>query len=170
MLNKAEFYGTILLNTTNDLSREHYINYSKSVKNGLGIRSIKNEGERIFGMANDTLAIWVADGDLAVPPLESMSWQYELPRFRKQITDVFEKNPPEFFLMDSLAPLDGTNPVSKLVVDTLKTDYIRINHLKKPSELYVLKSKIPKVTEKQWEEFEYYLFEKPALPKGEPNL
>jgi len=170
MLNKAEFYGNILLNTTNDISREHYINYSKSVKNGLGIKSIKKDGDRVFGIANDTLAIWVADAELAIPPLESMSWQYDLPRFRKQIFEVFRNNPPEFFLMDSLAPLDGNDAVSKLVVNKLNTDYIRINHLKKPSELYVLKSKIPKVREKQWEEFEYYLFERPALPKGEPNL
>lgn len=160
-INKNDFYGRILLDINNDLSREHYINYSKSVKNGLGIKSIMKKGDRIFGIANDTLAIWVADGDLTVPPLESFRWQYELPRFRKQITDVFNKNPPEFFLMDSLAPLDGSDPISKIVVESLKKNYIQANHLDKPSELFVLKSKLNEVSESQWKEFNYYLFSKP---------
>ncbi len=163
VINRVDFYGNIVFDLKNDLSREHYINYSKSVKNGLGIKSIKKNGDRIFGIANDTLAIWVADGDLALPPLESQRWQYELTRFKKQIEDVFNKNPPEFFLMDSLAPLDGSDDVSKIVVNSLNKNYIQIKHLGKPSELYVLKSKFSEVADKQWDEFKYYLFEKPNL-------
>ena len=163
ILHKADFYGKILFNTKNDLLNEHYINYSRSVKYGLAMKTIKSKGDRLFGIANDTLAFWVADLDLAVLPLESYHWQYQLPRFRRQVHEVFKTHPPEFIITGDLAPLGRSDPVGVLVEKRLTSDYINLKHQGKPSELYAYREKVSKITEKQWIDFVYYLFEKPDL-------
>lgn len=163
LFNKIDFYGRILLKQKNNLADENYINYSKSVKYGLAIKSIKSNGDRLFGMGNDPLAFWVADMDLAVPPLESMRWQYDLTRYNEALYKVFRTNPPEFILLNDLDPLRTRDSVSDFISSQLSNKYINLYHLHKPSELYLLKSKTTKISVKQWNDLKYYLFDKPNI-------
>ncbi|MCL4384706.1 MAG: hypothetical protein M1326_00120 [Cyanobacteria bacterium] len=160
---RTPYYGKILIDLKNNLATENYINYSKAVKYGLAMKSIKSKGDRMFGMANNTLAFWVADLDLGVPPLESMRWQYELPRYNKELFNMFKNNPPEFILLDDQDPLEKKDKVSKYILDEINSYYVNLYHQGKPSELYFLKTKFPKITDKQWSNLKYYLFDKPDL-------
>lgn len=161
LFNKTDFYGKILLDTKNDVQTENYINYSRSVKYGLAIKTMKHDGDRLFGIANETLVFWVADLDLAIPPLESLPWQYDLPRNRKQLFNLFLNNPPEYFLMDPVAPINTYEPLGNLIVTHLRKNYIQLYHIGKPSELYVLKSRVKTLTSSQLSQLKYYLFEVP---------
>lgn len=52
---KTDYYGLIMWNLKNDLATEHYINCSKSGKNGLAIKAIKTSGDRLLALPNNTL-------------------------------------------------------------------------------------------------------------------
>ncbi len=158
---KTDYYGLIMWNLKNDLATEHYINYSESVKYGLAIKAIKTSGDRLLALPNDTLVFWVAEVDLATRPLEAYDWQYDLPHHYKELIDVFKNHPPEFYLNHAINPLRGNSPLHQLILKNLKEKYVQINHLGKPSNLYLLKNKISKITDKQWENFEKLLFSRP---------
>lgn len=160
------FFGRVLFNISNNLATEHHINYSDSVKYGLGIKAVKKPGDRVLAIPNDMLVFWVSGTDLAVRPLESYHWQYLILEYRDEIEKVFFKNPPEFILVhdSGLNSNLGQNFFPEgLIMDRLRRSYVQINHLGKPSHLYILKEKIASVSDKQWQEFKYLLFEKPLV-------
>lgn len=160
------FFGGILFNINNNLATEHHINYSDSVKYGLGIKAVKNKGDRVLAIPNDMLVFWVSGTDLAVRPLESYHWQYLIPEYSDEIKEVLSNNPPEFILVHdsglNSSMADKFFPEG-LIADRLKQSYIRINHLGKPSHLFILKNRVATITNEQWQEFNYLLFEKPAI-------
>lgn len=160
LFGSTDYYGNLNFHLKNNLATEHYINYSDSVKYGLGIKAIKKDGDRLLSIPNDTLVFWVANVNLAVRPLESFYWQYELPRYRKELNDLFANNPPEFYINRNTSSLEKTT-YGTMILKSLSVKYVRIKHLEKPSDLYVLKTKLPEIKEKQWQEFEYFLFSKP---------
>ena len=67
-------------------------------------------------------------------------------------------NPPEFFVETGL---DLTEELDVLMRRALDTQYTQINHLGKPSRLYILDTKLQNINDIQWEELQYTLFEQP---------
>lgn len=157
----TDYYGYLMLNLKNNLAVEHNINYNDSNKYGLAIKAIKAPGDKLLALPNDTLVFWVAGIDPATRPLESYDWQYDIPRYREEIINVFTTHPPEFYLYNTVDSLQKSNSIHLLILQTLATRYVRLNHMGKPSDLYILKSKLPAITQKQWEVFKYLLFDKP---------
>ncbi len=139
----TDYYGYLMSNLKNNLAAEHNINYNDSNKYGLAIKAIKAPGDRLLALPNDTLVFWVAGIDPATRPLESYDWQYDIPRYRQEIIDVFTTHPPEFYLYNTVDSLQKSNPIHLLILQTLASRYVRLNHQGKPSGLYILKTKIP---------------------------
>lgn len=160
---RSDYYGNILLNLHNNIESEHYINYADSVKYGLGIKAVMAPGDRLIGLPNDELVFWVAGANLATKPLENYDWQYNIPRYNKELYDVFANNPPEFYLATELNPLSAKSPLDYFILKNLDNKYVRVNHLGHTSNLYILKTKLPKITPDQWKTFKYLLFEKPTV-------
>lgn len=160
------FFGRVLFNINNNLATEHHINYSDSVKYGLGIKAVKKPGDRVLAIPNDMLVFWVSNTDLAVRPLESYHWQYLIPEYKIEVEKVIFDNPPEFILVHDSGL--NTNLGQRffpegLVMSRLKQDYVQINHLGKPSHLFIQKKRVESITDIQWKEFNYFLFEKPVI-------
>jgi hypothetical protein len=154
------FAGRPYLNKQN-LIQENYINYSDSETYGRAVRLLKGDNDRLVAFPNDPLINWVAGADTGTRILEYYNWIFPIPEYQNEIKRVFESNPPEF-VVDTGANLK--EPTEAYVYKVLKEKYIRLNHLDKPSKLYVLKKKMPQITNNQWEELRLMLFTTSSTP------
>lgn len=141
-----------------DRTNEFYVQYSESEKYGRAIRILKDMDDRLMVVPNDPLIYWVADIDTATRLLEYYTWIYPIPEYNDEIRSVINKNPPEFFVETGL---DLTEDLDALMRKVLDSQYTQINHLGEPSRLYILDSKLQEISNAQWEELQYTLFEHP---------
>ena len=141
-----------------DRVNEFYVQYSESEKYGRAIHILKDSDDRLMVVPNDPLIYWVGGIDTATRLLEYYPWIYPIPEYNTEIRNVIMNNPPEFFVETGL---DLTEELDVLMRRALDTQYTQINHLGKPSRLYILDTKLQNINDIQWEELQYTLFEQP---------
>ena len=141
-----------------DRVNEFYVQYSESEKYGRAIHILKDSDDRLMVVPNDPLIYWVADIDTATRLLEYYPWIYPIPEYNTEIRNVIINNPPEFFVETGL---DLTEELDVLMRQVLDTKYTQIKHLSEPSRLYILDTKLQEISNTQWSELQYTLFEQP---------
>lgn len=141
-----------------DVMNDNDINYSKFVTYGSVVNALKKENDRIIAFPFETLIIWQSKAKPATKLIEYYSWSYMTEEGRSDYNNVLLNNPPEFLYYESDK---GENSFDALIVETMKKRYTRINHLNKPSNLYILNEKLKEITEKQWQQANYLLFSLP---------
>ena len=141
-----------------NLTTEFEVQYSYSETYGRAIKALKDSNDTLIVAQNDPLVYWVADINTPTRMLEFYPWIYPIPEYNAEIEEIFTNNPPEFFVNTNL---DLKQDLEKYIHNNLGQKYIRIDHLGKPSRLYILKKKIPEITDSQWKQLEDMLFSKP---------
>jgi len=135
---------------------ENDINFHDINKYGLAIKAIDKSGDRLIAFPSDNLIHWVSETDLATRQIEYYGWQFSIPEDKARFINVFKNHPAEFVVNG-----DPFNSLPYFVKLYLDEKYVQINSLGTPTRLFILKSILPKITEKQWANFKYLLFDRP---------
>lgn len=130
-----------------DRATEFYINYSETLKNSVAVNCFKDKTDRLIAFPNNPLINWVTNLKSGTRIFEYYSWIFNIPEYRNELKYTFSKNPPEFFVSTDKLVGDFSE---RTVLPSLRKNYLRLNYLNKPSELYVLKSKANKFSDEQW--------------------
>lgn len=155
------FFGDTPFTVKKNTANENYIGYSYDNTMGLGIKAIKREGDRAAVFPHEPLINWVSQTELPTRLLEHYDWSYKINRNYEEFKKVFAENPPEFVVING--GINRKLSFQTYLLNVLKKNYIQVKHTGKPSGLYILKSKLPEITEDQWKEFEYLQFARPAI-------
>ncbi|MDO8497954.1 MAG: hypothetical protein Q7S61_05430 [bacterium] len=152
------FFTPNALREKKDVITENYINYSYSETYGRAIKILKDPNDRLAAIPNDTVVHWVADIDIATRILEYYDWVYTIPAYRSEIMNTFANKPPEFVIDTGLRK---NSVIDNYIMAILKKDYTQLNHLGKPSNLYLHNRKYALITLNQWEQLSLMLYTKP---------
>lgn len=141
-----------------DLANENYVNYSYSETYGRIVGILKEPGDNLIVVPNDPLIYWVANIDTGTRLLEFFPWLYPIPEYRNEIIDTFEENPPTY-VVDT--DINLSKDLEQIIYGYIQRDYIRLNYLGKPSRLYILKEKLPKIPDEKWNQLQEFSFTRP---------
>jgi hypothetical protein len=135
---------------------ENDINFHDINKYGLAIKAIRKPGDRLIAIPSDNLIHWVSGTDLATRQIEYYGWQYSIKEDKNRLINVFKNHPAEFVVNG-----DSFNSLPPFIKSYLDEKYVQIKEQNKPSRLFILKAILSRVTQNQWKDFQYLLFEKP---------
>lgn len=152
----VNFFAKTPFKDKKNIMSENDINFHDINKYGLAIKAISQPGDRLIAIPSDNLIHWVSGTDLATRQIEYYGWQYSIKEDKDRLIDVFKNHPAEFVVNG-----DSANSLPPFVKSYVDEKYIQISEQNKPSRLFVLKSILPRVTDDQWNNFKYLLFEKP---------
>jgi len=153
----VNFFAKSPFNDKKNVMSENDINFHDINKYGLAIKAISSPGERLIAIPSDNLIHWVSGTDLATRQIEYYGWQYSIKEDKDRLINVFKNDPVEFIVNG-----DSANSLPPFVKSYVDEKYVQIKEQNKPSRLFILKSILPKITDNQWKNFQYLLFEKPV--------
>lgn len=140
-------------NDKKNVMTENDINYHDINKYGLAIRAVKSPGDRLISMSGNLIHV-VSETDLITRQIHYYTWQYSIPGTKERLLDIFQHDPPEFFVAETIRSFP------QFIKPYVISKYVQVYHQGKLAGLFILKSKVKKITEKQWENFEFYLFQR----------
>jgi len=125
-----------------------YVQFSRLFDSSTAIRIMGDPDDTLAVMPYEELIYWLPDVQPATRFLFYHSWVYDVPKFKSEIDTSFKNNPPTFVFWENtcLAPYLET------------TDYINLPRDSTVSGVFIHKTKLPKITEKEWQELEYYRY------------
>lgn len=126
-------------------------NYAQSETYGKAIKILKSENDRLLIWPSDPLMLWVGDIYPATRVIEHFAWVHTIPEYQTELKQLFLTSPPEF-----IVDMESTDNI--LFRDALSEKYVRLNHVGKPSKLYILRSKFDLLSSKQIENLQQMLF------------
>lgn len=139
-----------------DRSVEFVTNYGPYLSNGEVIRLLSKATDTMFVDRWDDMIYWQAKLDSSY----KYSWYTGImPTFDiydKSRIDMFKKNPPDFYY--GFCP--GKATYSTTLPDFIRNEYAQLYFSSNPTCLYIKKTKIPEISNEQWEgimQFGYYL-------------
>lgn len=133
-----------------DIARDLYIHYSPQFSMGEAIRIMKNSGDSLFVAPDEWLIYWQSG---LWPPRKINSyydWMEKVPILKEQIDQTFKEDPPEFFYC---------NCSENSYLNRYTTMYKVLEKDNKPTQLYVLPSKLESLNKIQIENLKFYGFE-----------
>lgn len=142
------FVRSDLFQRKNMLS-DYNVNYSTAINRGDAVRSMKDTGDTLFVSPNAWLIYWQSDIDHLPKLYGYYTWMSGIPKIHNAVLEAFEKNPPAFFYCENCQGLDLEKFLDK---------YIELKNYGNKSFLYVIKSKVGKLTDKQLEQLKFYGF------------
>lgn len=152
----VNFFAKTPFTDKKNVMSENDINFHDINKYGMAIKAIRRPGDRLIAIPSDNLIHWVSGTDLATRQIEYYGWQYSIKEDKDRLIDVFKNHPVEFIVNG-----DASNSLPPFVKSYVDEKYVQISEQHKPSRLFVLKSILPRVSDGEWKDFEYLLFEKP---------
>lgn len=152
----VNFFAKTPFNDKKNVMSENDINFHDINKYGLAIKAVDKPGDRLISYPSDNLIHWVSGTDLATRQLEYYGWQFSIVEDKNRLINVFKNHPAEF-----VVNADPFNSLPQFVKPYLDEKYVQIKEQGKPSRLFILKTILPRVTQSQWNNFQYLLFEKP---------
>lgn len=150
------FIAKTPFNDIKNVMAENDINFHDINKYGMAIKAIDKPGDRLIAFPSDNLIHWVSGTNLATRQIEYYGWQFSIAEDKNRFINVFRNHPAEF-----VVNADPFNSLPQFVKPYLDEKYVQINEEGKPSRLFVLKAILPSITDSQWKDFQYLLFEKP---------
>jgi len=136
-----------------NIMTENDINYHDINKYGLAIKAVKSPGDRMISMSGNLIHV-VSETDLITRQIHYYTWQYSIPGTKERLLDVFQNDPPEFFVAETIRSFP------QFIKPYVISKYVQVYHQGKLAGLFILKSKVKKISEKQWQNFEFYLFQR----------
>lgn len=152
----VNFFAKTPFKDKKNVMSENDINFHDINKYGMAIKAIRSPGDRLIAIPSDNLIHWVSETDLATRQIEYYGWQYSIKEDKERLINVFKNHPAEFIVNG-----DSANSLPPFVKDYVDEKYVQIKEQNKPSRLFVLKSILPRISDDQWNNFTYLLFEKP---------
>lgn len=127
---------------------QEYIEFSRIFDYSVAARTLAAPGDTLAVVPYEELLYWYSDVEPATRFLFYYSWVYDVPKFKKEIDQSLEKNPPTFIYW-------VTGRLDKFFKDE---DYLNLPRDATHSALFIHKKKIPKIAEERWRTLEYYRF------------
>lgn len=139
-----------------NFQNEFYINYSYSESYGRIISILKKDNNRLLVIPNDPLIYLTARILPSTRVIEYYPWVYYIPEVKNELITMIKKYPPEFIVKTE--SLNVNNSLEKEILFKLTNDYINLKHLNKPSNLFIIKSRIRTISPIQKKQVEDLLF------------
>lgn len=122
-------------------------NYGIPMQVGNVVALLADENDTLFLDGFDDIIYWVSKKDSDYAYSWYTSFMPEHQKYTDARTQMFQKNPPDFYYGTCLQ----SEVVARKLPEFVKNEYIRLNNSDKPSCLWVKKSKVPEITEAKWE-------------------
>ncbi len=132
-----------------NMTDSYNINYSTVINRGDAVKVMKEAGDTLFVSPNAWMIYWQGDIDHLPKLYGYYTWMSGVPEIHSAVLDAFSKNPPTFFYCENCKGLD---------LEKFLSGYIEIKNNGNLSMLYVLKSKIPRLTKEQLAQLSFYGF------------
>lgn len=130
-----------------DLQEQLLTNFGTVMNVGTVVRNLSDTSDTLFLDGADDMIYWQSG---LYSPYE-YSWYTSLmrsvPLYIEERTNMFKNNPPVFYY-DFCTPLA---PTHNSLPGFVKNKYQQLYNNGKPSCLYVLKTKVPNISQQQWE-------------------
>lgn len=123
-----------------DSIKSYYINYSTHLSLGDEIKIMKSENDTLFVSPNAWLIYWEADIKHLPKLYGDYTWMAGFKPLQQRINLQFETNPPTFFYCDNC---------KQLLLEKYLNKYQMMLKNNSPTNLYVLSSKVLKLTKHQ---------------------
>lgn len=130
-----------------DLQEQLLTNFGTIMNVGTVIKDLSQPSDTVFTDKGEDMIIWQSGLSTPYPYVWYTSVMPSIPLYRDARTTMFRENPPTFYydFCTKEAPYNSSLPQS------VKSKYQQLYENGKPSCLYVLKTKIPEVTQEKWE-------------------
>jgi len=149
------FYGKA------DPHRELLVNYGPPMQVGMVINSLSTPSDTLFLDGSDDIIYWQAQRYSTY----KYSWYTSLmPNFKKYTDErlnMFRTNPPDYYY--GSCPQEA-NP-DKLLPIFVKDKYIRLYTDKKPSCVWIKKTKLSSISAQQWDKAKSYFYYLPEIDR-----
>lgn len=136
---------------------EFITNYGVPLQTGNVVHTLSTQNDSVFLDGFDDIIYWVSQRVSQYPYSWYTSLMPGVGMYTNARITMFHKNPPDFYY--------GSCPEEKksvrLLPNFIKNDYIRLYNLGKPSCLWVKKTKLISITNKQWYEAKQLLYTLP---------
>ena len=144
-------FPTLTLTAKRNVSQDLYINYSRQSDIGQVIKMLKNDNDTLFVKPAQSLIYWQAGIRHASVLTYDYAWVDRVPEFSKAIDSMFQKNPPTFVYCECL----WQNYVP-YALGNYADRYQELDRDNRGSRLFILNTKVSKITTKQKEELNLY--------------
>lgn len=143
-----------------DTQEQLITNFGTVMNIGNVVNHLSDPSDTLFLDGADDMIYWIAKRYSPYPYSLYTSVMPQIPVYRDARLTMFKKSPPVFYYdyCSKDAPLNSSLP------EFVKVYYEQLSDNGKPSCLYVLKSKIPKITKRQWEQAQEGFYQLPASP------
>ena len=140
---------------------EHITNYGPILQMGSVINALASPGDTLFLDGSDDLVYWQAKALSSYKYSWFTSVMNYFPKYTEARIKMFRENPPDFYkeygFCDKIEQIPGYS-----LPDFVKNSYVRLVADKKPSCLFVKKSKLDKITPDQWKKANEWLYTDPS--------
>lgn len=128
---------------------DYNINYSTHTNRGEAVKIMKTDGDTLFVSPNAWLVYWQSDTDHLPKLYGYYTWMVGVPEIHAAVLHAFSNIPPTYFYCENCKGLD---------LEIFLEKYKEIKSHGNSSMLYVLQSKIAKLTNNQLEQLRFYGF------------
>lgn len=143
-----------------DKNREHNINYYPYYLMGIASKAIASPGDRLAVFPHESLIYWQSGLKPASRQIVYYDWSYGVPVIKKEMDQVFIKDPPEFLYYNF--PQVGPSRYSPLMEKAMAENYSQVMRfqeeegkmIKVEQNLYIKKEKVKEISQNQWLEWE----------------
>ena len=131
-------------------------NYGIPMQAGIVINSLSRPTDTLFLDGFDDIVYWQAN---IKPTYQYSVYTGLMPGFERYTSsriEMFHKSPPDFYYGSCLSGHDPNRSLPQFI----KHEYIRLMNDKKPSCVWIRKTKLPSITKQQWQkagEHHYFL-------------
>lgn len=131
-------------------------NYGKELQVGEVVKLLSKPTDTLFVDGFDDLIIWQSKRDSDYPYSWYTGLMLGFSLYNDARLKMFAQNPPDFYYGTCPDDLAGAHHMPQ----SMKKEYQQLYSLGKPSCLYVKKTKLPEISEKQWEDAKRFNFER----------
>lgn len=141
-----------------DLQEQLITNFGTVMNVGNVVNHLSSPSDTLFLDGADDMIYWVAERHSPYPYSWYTSVMPQIPLYAKARLEMFRVSPPVFYYdyCSRDAPLHSNLP------GFVRSKYQQLFDNGKPSCLYILKTKIPEITDRQWEKAQEGFYQLPA--------
>lgn len=140
---------------------EHLTNYGNELQVGQVVKILSKPSDTLFVDGFDDLIIWQANRTSNYPYSWYTGLMLGFPIYNDARFTMFKKNLPDFYYGTCPNDLAGTHTMPKFA----KKAYQQLYSFGKPTCLYVKKSKLRGISQKQWDDTKLFNYELPPTEK-----
>lgn len=130
---------------------EFTANYGRFYTYGDAIRLLSNPNDSLFVDDWDTLVYWQSGLDSSYKYAMYFPVMTTVSKFSDAREEMFRRNPPDFYYTDCERK-NITQKDAVFIPQYRQKDYVNVLWSGQPSCLYILKKKVPEISQKQWNE------------------